>query len=248
MARTVADVALLLSVIAGPDPRSPIALGEPGSRFAAPLDRDYHGTRIAWVRLGLPYEAEVQAIVDAQRRVFEALGCTVVDEEPDFSDADEIFKGIRAWHFEALRGDDYRANRPLKPAIVWNIEQGLRLTGPDLGRLETMRTRLYERVRVFMTRYDFLILPVVQVLPFDVHTEYPKQVAGVEMESYIDWMRSCYLISAAGNPAISVPAGFSADGLPVGLQIVGRYNDDWSVLQLAHAFEGATRQWKRRPT
>lgn len=248
MARTVADVALLLSAIAGPDPRSPIALGEPGSRFAAPLERDFRGTRIAWVRLGLPYDAEVRATVDAQRPVFEALGCVVENEEPDMTGADEVFKGIRAWLFEAARGDDYRANRPLKPAIVWNVEQGLRLTGPELGRLESMRTTLYERVRMFMDRYEFLVLPVAQVLPFDVTMEYPTQVEGVAMDTYIDWMRSCYLISATGNPAISVPAGFSPGGLPVGLQIVGRYNDDWGVLQLAHAFEGSTGHWKRRPT
>ena len=97
MARTVGDVALLLSAIAGPDPRSPIALAEPGSRFAAPLDRDFRGARVAWVSLGLPFDAEVRAVVDAQRPVFEALQCTVEDEEPDFSDADEIFKGLRAW-------------------------------------------------------------------------------------------------------------------------------------------------------
>ena len=98
-----------------------------------------------------------------------------------------------------------------------------------------------------MTRFDFLILPVMQVLPFDVRTEYPTEVDGVAMETYIDWMKSCYLVSATGNPAISVPAGFSAGGLPVGIQIVGRYNDDWGVLQLAHAFEGATGHWMRHP-
>jgi amidase len=248
MARTTADVALLLSAIAGPDPRSPIALGDPGSRFADPLGRALRGTRVAWVRLGLPFEPEVEAIVDAQIPVFEALGCTVEHEEPDLSDADEIFKGLRAWWFEASRGDDYRAKRPLKAAIVWNVEQALRLTGPDVGRLETMRTALFERVRLFMGRYDYLILPTVQVLAFDVQTEYPKQINGIAMDSYLDWMRSCYLISATGCPAISVPAGFSAGGLPVGIQIVGRHNDDWSVLELAHAFEGATGYGKRHPT
>jgi amidase len=248
MARTTADVALLLSAIAGPDPRSPIALGDPGSRFADPLGRAFRGTRVAWVRLGLPFEPEVEAIVDAQIRVFEALGCTVEHEEPDLSDADEIFKGLRAWWFEASRGDDYRAKRPLKAAIVWNVEQALRLTGPDVARLETMRTALFERVRLFMGRYDYLILPTVQVLAFDVQTEYPKQINGIAMDSYLDWMRSCYLISATGCPAISVPAGFSAGGLPVGIQIVGRHNDDWSVLELAHAFEGATGYGKRHPT
>jgi amidase len=248
LGRTVADVALLLSAIAGPDARSPIALAEPGSRFAEPLERDFRGTRIAWVGLGLPYEPEIRSVVDAQRPVFEGLGCAVEADEPDFSGADEVFKGLRAWSFVAARGDDYRDRRELlKRTIVWNVEQGLGLTAVELARLETLRTQLYERLRLFMERYEYLVLPVTQILPFDVTTEYPTEVAGVAMGTYIDWMKSCYYISAVGNPAISVPGGFSTTGLPVGIQIVGRHNDDWSVLQLAHAFEGATGHWRRRP-
>ena len=121
------------------------------------------------------------------------------------------------------------------------------MTGPELARLETMRTQLYERLRLFMERYDYLVLPATQVLPFDVGTEYPTEVAGVAMETYIDWMKSCYYVSTVGHPAISVPGGFSPGGLPIGLQIVGRHNDDWSVLQLAHAFEAATGYGRRHP-
>ena len=247
MGRTVADVALLLSAIAGPDPRSPIALADPGGRFSATLERDFHGTRVAFVDLGLPYDAEVKATVEAQRSVFEGLGCTVDDEEPDLTGADEVFAGIRAWIFEATHGDAYRAGLPLKSTIKWNVEEGLRVTGPELGRLETMRTALYQRMRLFMDRHDYLILPTTQVLPFDLDTEYPTEVAGVPMATYIDWMRSCTRISATGQPALSVPAGFSSGGLPVGIQIVGRYNDDWSVLQLGHAFESATGYGRRHP-
>jgi amidase len=135
----------------------------------------------------------------------------------------------------------------LKDTVVWNIEAGLRLTGPELGRAEVLRTELYHRVRVFLEGFEFLVLPVSQVLPFDVGQEYVAEIAGVKMGTYIDWMRSCYYISAVGNPALAVPCAFTEGGLPVGLQIVGRHRDDWGVLQLGHAFEQATGLWRRRP-
>jgi amidase len=131
--------------------------------------------------------------------------------------------------------------------VVWNIEAGARLTGPQLGRAEVRRTQLYHRVRTFLERYEFLILPVSQVLPFDVRQEYVLEINGAKMGTYIDWMKSCYYISAVGNPALAVPCAFTAAGLPVGLQIVGRHQDDWGVLQLGHAFEQTTGLWKRRP-
>ena len=95
-------------------------------------------------------------------------------------------------------------------------------------------------MRHFMERYDYFILPTVQVPPFGINQAYPTEIEGVAMETYIDWMKSCYYISILGNPAISVPCGFTSEGLPVGLQIVGRHRDDWGLLQIAHAFEGAT--------
>lgn len=248
MARTVADAALLLSVLAGPDSRSPISISDPGSTFARPLGRDFKGTRAAWVKLGLPYEPDVIRAVDSARSIFESLGCIVEEAEPNFADADEIFKGWRAWSFEAGLSAEYQAHKDqLKDTVIWNIEQGLSLTGPQLARIEIKRTQLYHRLREFMERYEFMILPVSQVLPFDVNTPYPTEINGAAMTTYIDWMKSCYFISAVGNPAISVPGAFTESGLPVGVQIVGRHNDDWGVLQLAYAFEQATQLWNRHP-
>jgi amidase len=131
--------------------------------------------------------------------------------------------------------------------VVWNIEEGRRLSGPDVGRAERERTEIYHRMRTFMERYEFLILPVSQVAPFDAKQRYVTEINGEPMETYIDWMKSCYYVTVTGLPAISVPCGFTPEGLPVGVQIVGRPGDDLGVLQLAHAFEGATGFWKNRP-
>jgi amidase len=250
MARTVADVALLLGVIAGPDPRSPIAIAEPSTRFAQRLDRDFRGTRIAWSRDlgGLPIDPRVTAVIDAQRHMFAALGCIVEDTEPDLTDADDIFKVLRAWAFESSHGELLRTQRhQLKDTVIWNTEAGTQLSGPDIARAERQRTALYQRMREFMETYEFLICPVSQVPPFDVTQPYIREINGVPMETYIDWMRSCYYISVTGHPAISVPCGFTPAGLPVGVQIVGRHQDEFGVLQLAYAFEQATELWKRKP-
>jgi len=251
MARTVQDVALMLSAIAGPDPRSPISIAEPGRLFARPLERDFGGTRIAWSRdLGeLPVEPQVTAAIDGQRRTFEDLGCITEDGEPSFRDADEAFKVWRAWRFELKFADLIERQRDqIKGTVIWNAEEGAKLRGPQIARAEQKRTALYHRVREFMETYEFLVLPVNQVAPFDVKQRYVKEINGVKMDTYIDWMKSCYYITATGLPAISVPCGFTPDGLPVGVQIVGRHQDDFGVLQLAHAFEQATGCWKRRPS
>jgi amidase len=240
----------MLSAIAGPDPRSPIALGEPGSLFARPLARDFKGVRIAWSRdLGeLPVDSRVTAVIDGQRHVFASLGCLVEDGQPDFSDADEIFKTLRAWSFEVGYSDLLKEHRDqIKETVIWNTEAGQRLSGPQISRAEVKRTHLYQRVREFMESYEFLILPVNQVPPFEVKQRYISEINGVKMESYIDWMKSCYYITVTGHPAISVPCGFTPEGLPVGVQIVGRHQADFSVLQLAYAFEQATGFWKKRP-
>ncbi|HKS47897.1 MAG TPA: amidase [Amycolatopsis sp.] len=249
MARTVADAALLLSVIAGPDPRSPIALEEPGSGFARPLDIDPRGLRVAWSPdLGgaVPVEGEVVAVVEQAARVFSDLGCEVERACPDFTGAEEVFRTLRAWQFEVAFSPLLDTGR-LKESIRWNTRAGRALTGPDLGRAEVRHTELFHRVREFFTRYDFLLLPVSQVPPFDLDLEYPTEVAGVPMETYLDWMRSAYFVSATGCPALSVPAGFTPGGLPVGVQIVGPHRADFAVLQAGHVFEQATGFGRRRP-
>jgi amidase len=250
MARTVQDTALMLSAIAGPDPRSPIAITEPGSLFSQPLKRTFKGVRIAWSRdLGsLPVDPQVTTAIEAKRHVFEDLGCLIDECEPDFSDADEIFKVWRAWHFELAFSELLEAHADeLKDTVIWNIEAGAKLSGPQIGQAERKRTELYHRVRKFMQTYEFLILPVSQVPPFDVKHRYVSAINSIKMETYIDWMKSCYYITTTGLPAISVPCGFTLDGLPVGVQLVGRHQDDLGVLQLAYAFEQATGFWKQKP-
>ena len=242
MARSVADLALMLSAIAGPDARSPIAIDEHGVRFAAPLERDFKGVRVAWWKDlgGVPVERRVRDAVNAQRTVFESLGCRVDEAEPDFGDFDAVFKTVRALAFLTGVAPRIAGHRDqVKDTIRWEIDRGEKLTAAEIAWAETKRTELYHRMRRFMERYDYFVLPTVQVLPFSVDQPYPTEIDGVAMDSYIDWMKSCYYISIVGNPAISVPCGFTTEGLPVGLQIVGRHRDDWGLLQLAHAFEGA---------
>jgi len=240
MARNVQDVALFLSAIAGPDARAPLSIHQPGSLFTKPLDRDCRGLRVAWCGkfAGLPFDPRVSEVVNAQRRTFEALGCITEDADPDFSGADEAFKTLRALNF--YQQYNSLLGQQLKRTVVDEIERGARLTGPEIARAETLRSQLFARIGEFMTRYDFLVLPVVQVPPFDIEQEYVTEIAGQCMESYVDWMRSCYFISMTALPAISVPAGFTPEGLPVGLQIVGRHHDDFGILQIAHAYEQAT--------
>ena len=250
MARTVRDLVLQLQAIAGPDARAPLSIEEPAAVFARPLERDFRGVRMAWSRDlgGVPVDPRVTAVLDAQRGVFEALGMIVEDADPDLSGADEVFKTLRAHHFELSYGRLLETNRhQLKDTVIWNIEQGRRLTGPDVGRAEVMRTELYHRVRAFTERYEFLAAPVAQVLPFDVNEPWVRAINGQSMQTYVDWMRSCYFITVTGSPAISIPCGFSTEKLPVGLQIVGRPRSDFAVLQLAHAFEQHTAFWKQRP-
>jgi amidase len=250
--RSVRDAALLLSVMAGPDPRDSTAINESGSLFRGPLGRDWTSARIAWSRnLGrYPVEPIVNEVCDQARPAFEDLGCIVEDGEPDVSSADEVFQSLRAWAFAQDRGADYRQHRALmKDTVVWNVEQGLKLTAADVARAEEQRAALSRRVQAFLERYEFLVLPVSQVAPFPVDVEWVREINGIRMDTYIDWMATCYAITLTGLPAISVPCGFTPGGLPIGLQIVGRHRRDLDVLKLAYAFEQATQvAGKRRPT
>ena len=251
MARTVADVTLVLSAIAGPDPRSPISISESGDVFKQSLDRDFSGIHIAWSQdLGeFPVDKRITKAIEGQKSVFESIGCVIIDDQPDFTDADEIFKIWRAWHFELAYAELLETHRDqIKDTVIWNIEEGQKLRGVESGRAEITRTQLYQRIREFMEKSEFLVLPVSQVPPFDIRQRYVTEINGVDMETYIDWMKSCYYISITGLPSISVPCGFTSEGLPVGIQIVGRHQDDFGVLQLAYAFAQSTGFWKQKPT
>ena len=252
MARSVEDTAFLFAAMAGPDPRAPVTISEPGSLFSKPLGRNLKRVRVAFTRDfgGVPMDPRVLKVIDAQRKVLESLGCIVEDACPDFSGAKEAFETIRAVSFSMKYAPLLKSHRKLlKDTVIWNIEQGLAVTGEQYGRADLLRTQLFHRLRTFLDKYEFLTGPVNQLPPFPVDLDYPREIAGTKMENYLDWMKTCYYVTITSHPAISVPAGFTNDPvpLPVGLQIVGRYRDDFGVLQLAHAFEQATGVARQRP-
>jgi amidase len=251
MGRTVADVALQLSVLAGPDPRVPISLSDDPAGFAAPLPESLAGLRVAWAPdLGgrVTVDPAITSVLASSVGVFESLGASVEEACPDLSGADDVFGTLRAWLFEATFGDLGRRNPDkVKQSIRWNAELGAKLTGSDVANAEIAHTQLYERMVAFFERYDVLLAPTTQVLPFPVELEYPTEIGGVHQENYLEWMRSCTIISATGCPALSVPGGFTPDGLPVGLQIIGAPRADRGLLEAGHAFEQATHFGEHRP-
>ncbi|HYH34814.1 MAG TPA: amidase family protein, partial [Nocardioides sp.] len=243
MGRNVGDVALLLSVMAGPDPRVPLALREPGHLFGPPLHGGLQGLRVGWSRdLGGLFEVDdrVAAVVEEAGRRMVRAGAHVYAGHPDLSTADETFRTLRAWHFQATFGDLLRRHPDgLKPSLADNIRAGERLTGADVARAYARRTALTETMREFFTRYDLLVLPVSQVPPFPADQEYPTEINGRPTADYLDWMRSAYVISVTGCPAISVPAGTTPEGWPVGVQLVAPHGQDRRLLEIAAAFEAA---------
>lgn len=250
VARNVKDCALFLSALAGPNDTIPISIEQPGHQFMQRLEgRDFKGVRVAMFRdMELPWEPEVREAIRAQSKVFESIGCVVEEAEPDYRDANECFLAWRHWMIESRFGDLVASKgNQLNEYIHWHVEEGRKLTGSYLSRIELKRSALYERVREFFERYDFFVLPVNQVLPFDVARPYPREIAGTKMDNYLSWMKSACYITTTGNPAASVPCAFSKSGLPIGIQIVGRHHDDWGVLQMAYAFEQARNLEKRRP-
>jgi amidase len=250
LARTVADVALMLGTIVGPHAPDPLSIDADGALFRAPLGRSFKGARVAWYKNlgGIPFESEITGVVGGCRKTFADLGCIVEDAEPDFSGVDEAFPILRHLSYHSSYSKLNRDNPTLfKETVKWEIAEAERNTGADVARALARQAWMYLDIARFFEKYDYFVLPVTQVVPFDVTTEYPTRVAGVTMPTYIDWMRSCWYITFTACPAISVPAGFTTTGLPVGLQIVGKHRGDLSVLQMAYAFEQATRHGARRP-
>jgi amidase len=243
IARNVGDLALLLSVIAGPDPRVPTALGEPGRSFAPPVSGSLDGLRVALsADLGglLQVEEEVARVVAALGELLSDDGAHVEAAHPDLAEAEDTFLTLRAWTFQAGFGELLAANPgAIKRSLADNIRAGAGLTGTDIARAYAQRTALSERMRGFFEAYDVLVLPTSQVPPFPAEQEYPASINGEAMTTYLDWMRSCYVITVTGCPAISVPAGTTGDGLPVGVQIVAPHGHDRGLLEIASGVESA---------
>ena len=250
MARSVSDVAFMLSVMAGADGRDPLTYPSTPSDFLLRLERDWKGVRVAWSPDlgGLPLDRRVRAVLESQRQTLLDLGCIVEEATPDLTDVDEIFLTLRSWANWNTNGALLAEHRSvMKPEAIWDIEAGAQLTGADVARAIIKHGALLERMRVFQEKYEFLLCAVNQVPPFDAGLDWPKSIEGVAMENYVAWMKSTYWISTTCRPAMSVPAGFTPEGLPVGIQIVGRHRDDLGVLRLGYAFEQATQVGQRRP-
>lgn len=252
MARTVADTALMLAVLAGPDDRAPLSYAVDTGEFLRAVRRpSVRGWRVAWTPDAnglIPVDPEVARVAEGATRVFRALGARVTAASPDFGDVDEIVLATRGISMVANHADRLpRWREVMQPGLVWNIEQGLGLTAREVARGEALRAALWHRVRAFMEAFDLLILPTVAVKPFPVEQPYPTEICGKPVAHYIQWAYLTYAITLTGLPAISVPCGFTRDGLPVGLQIVGRRRAEAAVLRAAAAFEEAVPWADARP-
>jgi len=250
IARSVSDVAFGLSVMAGADPRDAQSFASDPHAFAGSLNRDLRGVRVAWCPDlgGLPVDPQVRRVLEARRSTFEELGCIVEEACPDFGNVDEVFLTLRTWASWNIYKDLLAEHRSqIKADALWDIESGARISGEQVGRALMQQGQLIDRIRAFQHDHEFLICAVNQVPPFDAANPWPQSIDGVAMENYVAWMKTTYWISTTCCPAISVPAGFTAGGLPVGVQIVGRYRDDLNVLKMAYAFEQATGFGTRRP-
>ncbi|MGA2963440.1 MAG: amidase [Candidatus Korobacteraceae bacterium] len=249
MGRSVADVAMLLAVMAGPDPAAPLSIEQDAAMFAAPLGRNFKGVRLGW--LGnlsgyLQMEAGVLELCESSFKGFEAIGCTVEEARLGFSPEEmwDVWLTLRHW---LLGGrylplyNDPRKRELMKPEARWEVEGGLKLTALEVYKASVARSNWYEALRKLFKSYDYLLLPSAQVFPFNADVHWPKAIDGVTMDTYHRWMEVVVPGSLSGGPIISMPIGFNQDGLPMGVQIMGKNHADFAVLQLAYAYEQATR-------
>jgi amidase len=250
IARTVDDAAMLFEALAArPDRRAPLSTGLTWE--AGPVEPvELKDLRIAWsVDLGdLPVEAEVRAVLDRLRAELERAGCQITSDHPDLVEADEAFDVLRALEFVAAFGpmlEEHEAD--LKDTIVWNTRLGLELLPQQIARAQLLRGRVFQAMRTFLEDYDVLALPTVQVAPFPIEADWVRSIEGRPMAHYIEWLCSCSRITVTAHPAISIPGGFAAGGLPIGVQLVGRYRCERTLLRIAAAIEAATRFGDRRP-
>lgn len=256
MARSVADLALLLSVQAGPHPEAPLSIRETATAATAPLDVSVRGRRIGWLGdLGgyLSMEPGILPLCEEGLRVLESLGCAVEPVAIGFPMAElwEAWILLRSWGAATALGEAYAdpAKRALlKPEAQWEIARGLTVSGTEIARAQAVRSRFYLHMQTLFTRYDHLVLPTAQVFPFPSGWTWPTEIAGRAMDTYHRWMEVVILATNAQLPSLNVPVGFNAAGLPMGMQIMGPHQAELSVLQLGHAYDASTR-WpeKRKP-
>jgi len=240
MARNVPDLALLFSVLSGVDSRDPLSIRADGEVSATLRPINTKGVRVAYSPSigGLPFDAAIPPIIRKGVQCLENMGCLVDEAEPDFSGADFAFETLRAIAFATNFSPIREAKGDLlKETVRWNIDLGLAMPGKSVAQAGRYQAVMYQRMEQFLQKYDFLVCPTTQVVPFDIQQEYPKIIDGIEMQTYIEWMRSAYRITITGHPAISIPCGFTDDGLPVGIQIVGRYRQEQALMEFAHQFE-----------
>jgi amidase len=252
MARTVADLALLLSVMAGPDARMPASIEEDPNVFTHNLERDLHGVRVGWLRdYGgyLQTEPGVIEICESGLRKLESLGCNVDEVELGFAPESmwHVWVTLRQWLIAGNLGalyNDPAKRAQMKPEAIWEIDNGLKLSGGKIYRASLARSEIYRAVLKLFDTYEFLALPSAQVFPFDANTCWPRTINGVAMDTYHRWMEVVILCSLLGFPAVAMPVGFSSAGMPMGMQIIAQRNADVSALQLAYAYERET-NWVR---
>jgi amidase len=248
MGRTVRDVAMLLSVMGGPDHRAPLSIEQDPAMFTRPLERDFHGTRLGW--LGdlsgrLQFEPGILDLCKQSFKAFESFGCTVEEARPEYS-MERLWQTlltIRHWLNASELGELYAdpAKRAkLKPEAQWEVEGGLTLTGTDVAKAFAARTDWYQAVQKLFTYFDYLLIPSAQVFPFDAEVHWPKSINGVAMDTYHRWMEVMVPGTLLDCPVIGMPVGFNAEGLPMGMQVIGKNHADFEALQIAYAYEQAT--------
>jgi amidase len=254
MARNVTDLAMLLSVQAGFDPRAPLSLEGDGAVFQRRLESSFKGRRVAWgadCKGHAPCEAGVLDVCRKAARTLESLGCEVEDAVPDF-DFDALWQAtvrLRGWQQAAsiqAYYDDPAKRALLKPEAIYEVETGMRQSARDITAASVVRTDWSQTMRKFLERYDFLVLPTAQVFPFDINQHWPQEIAGQKMQTYHEWMKGTLLVTMSGCPALAAPAGFSAAGLPMGIQLIAPNRQEFSCLQLAYAYESTLSQAIRR--
>ena len=253
IARTVGDIALMMEAISGPDRRSPVSVQETDPKFVkAVTNPDVKNLKIAWSdNLNLiPVAKEVLEMTRSAIEVFRGLGCEVVEDSPDFTGVEETALVLRGLRFVALyqdKMDDPEFKRWVNPLVTGNIEQGLSYSVRDIARAEHQRSVIWEKVNGFFNKYDLLLTPTMPIPPFPAEMVYPTEIDGKPMKHYIDWVWLTYAISTTGSPAISVPCGWNHQGLPIGLQMVGRYLAEDTVLRAAAAYELAAPWADKKP-